>query len=535
MSRHTLSFLCIVFVAALLSSCAVKVVPQGGKKDTNPPKVLLSSPDTMAVNFTGDKITIAFDEFIALREPSQIIISPPLKYEPEIIAKNKSVVIRFTDTLALNTTYSINFGNAIVDVNEGNVLEDYQFVFSTGPAVDTLFVAGKVLNASDLSPAAKVLVMLYTNLSDSTPMKERPLYYTKTDASGNFKINHIAEKTYRVFALNDKDADFLYNQPNEDIAFYELPLEAIKKPRLDLRLFAAGKPAMRLMKASYETPGKLSLIYTDRVDSMKIETINTAAKEPVYNSMEHSAQGDTLIYWINQNAKDTLHWILLADTLKADTIKLVQKKPEMLKGKAAKQGLQLTSDIASSIGLEQRLILTSNYPIKDCIDSLLLFKEDSVRLKPILSFADSSRRRLRVEFKVKEGASYSLYLPPAALTDIFGQTRDTLRMAFTAKKSKDYGTLKLHLNLPESGSFILQLVDDKGTLLEERNPSGNQVLDYTLLQPGSYRLKLIFDANYNKIFDSGDYMQHRQPEKIVYYSKTIAVKSNWDIEEDWKP
>ena len=534
MPRSIHHFLTCLTILLVLSACAVKVTPQGGTKDTTPPKVVQSTPDTMSVNFTGHKITIAFDEFIALREPSQIIISPPLESEPEFTVKNRSLVISYSDTLAENTTYTINFGNAIVDVNESNILENYQFVFSTGPVLDTLFMAGKVLNATDLTPVSKVLVMLYTELEDSVPMKQRPLYYAKTDAAGNFKINHIADKTYKIFALNDKDADYLYNQPNEEVGFYETPLEASKRPRLDLRIFKSGKAPLRLMKSNYETPGKLTLVYTTGMESLSVEALRGSNKEKPYERLEKSVLGDTLTFYIKQSEKDTLEWIIKADTLQADTVKLVQKKQEMQKGKA-RQGFNLSSEITNTIGLEQKLLLTSNYPIQSFTDSSFQLTQDSVRIRPKIYLTDSTSRRLLIDFKAQEAAKYSLFIPPGCITDVYGQTTDTLRMAFTALRTKDYGTLKLHLNTAESGSFILQLVDEKDRVMDQRFPNGNQVLDYKLLLPGNYRFKLIFDTNYNKKFDNGDYLLHRQPEKVVYFGKTIAIKSNWDVEEDWKP
>ena len=215
----------MLLTAFLVQRCANAVAPTGGPKDETPPKVVGIMPENHSINFSGKKIELTFDEYITLENANQnVLISPPLSEKPDIKLHNKTVVVKFKEPLADNTTYTINFGAAIKDLHEGNQLKDYVYSFSTGDHIDTLCIAGKLLNASDKKPVEDAYVSLYAtdrdNL-DSLPLSTKPNYITKTDKEGNFRLNGLADKKYLVFALKDVNSNLYFDLPNEEVAFLD--------------------------------------------------------------------------------------------------------------------------------------------------------------------------------------------------------------------------------------------------------------------------------------------------------------------------
>lgn len=203
------------------TGCAKVGSPSGGPKDETPPKVAESIPENKAVNVKTDRIEITFDEFIALKNLNdELVISPPLKSRPFTRIRNKTLVIDLNNDLKENITYTLNFGNAIADNNEGNLLPDFDFAFSTGNKIDSLSVIGKAINAyNHKAEKEKVYIMLYENLNDSAPYIELPTYITKASAEGRFAINNIKADTFRLFALKDANNNLKYDLNSEMIAF----------------------------------------------------------------------------------------------------------------------------------------------------------------------------------------------------------------------------------------------------------------------------------------------------------------------------
>jgi hypothetical protein len=193
----------------------------GGPKDEDPPLVVDSSPENYSIQFNGKRIEVTFDEFITLNNINQeLIVSPPLKEKPEVRLKGKTLLVELNNELKDSTTYTLNFGEAIKDNNEGNPLSNYEFVFSTGEFLDSLSVGGTLVNAFDLAKIKDpTSVMLYTDLDDSIVHKDIPVYIGKTDKEGNFRINNLRAGTYKIFALQDVNNNFLFDLPNEAIAF----------------------------------------------------------------------------------------------------------------------------------------------------------------------------------------------------------------------------------------------------------------------------------------------------------------------------
>ena len=220
--RDFLKLLIGVILLAIIYSCANIGSPNGGPYDETPPKFVSSNPIPNQVNYQGKNVEILFDELIQIEKPTEnVIITPPQMELPIIRSSGKKAVIELKDSLKPNTTYTIDFTNSIVDNNEKNVFENFSFAFSTGETIDSLEISGVLLNAENLEPMPGITIGLHNNLEDSAFVKVPFLRTSRTNDKGRFTIRNIAPGSYRVFALNDVNRDYKFDQPGEDIAFLD--------------------------------------------------------------------------------------------------------------------------------------------------------------------------------------------------------------------------------------------------------------------------------------------------------------------------
>lgn len=537
MSNPFFRYFLFLIAVLLCYSCAVKVAPEGGKRDTTPPKIVKSVPENFTGNFRSRKAEIEFDEYFTLKDlPAQLVVSPIISPEPLIEIKNKSLHIRLGDSLSDNTTYTINFGNSISDVNENNVLEDFRYVFSTGTYLDSMSLYGTVLNALTHSPEKSILVMLYKNNSDSVPMKSKPYYFAKTDVSGKFHISNMALGNYKVFALNDVNANYLYDLPNESIAYSEQPVPVDSSKRdISLFLFREVPPKQQLLKAYSEHFGKVTIAYKKPLEDFSISGSGNQ-KIPFLDYTQYSLMRDTVTFWISQPLSDTMKWILNAGIL-SDTVFIPMNAK---KDSIAKRGKRLfklyVSNNSSGLNLGDDLEYYFSNPVQVLDTSKIIFEADSMALNDFrIVFTDSFHLKSRVEFTLKEKTFYRIKFLPGAVKDIFGLTNDTLVSEFKTKEAKDYGTLSLRMSFPEtSAQYIIHLTDEKDNLIRQDILYASAQLFYRFLPPGKYKLKVIFDNNRNERWDTGNYLLKIQPEKILFNPETITVRENFDIETEWK-
>ncbi|MFB0925536.1 MAG: Ig-like domain-containing protein [Vicingaceae bacterium] len=254
----TLSYLAMMLI---LVSCAQIRPLTGGEKDETAPKELVSTPINGATNFIEKTIVVEFDEFIKLTNvTSQLIVSPLMETPPVIMVKGKKLVIKLQSDLSENTTYSLNFGNAITDITESNIFPNYKYVFSTGPIIDSLSYSGTVLNAFDLSKKESIYVLLYDQFEDSIPLKELPRYVALTDEEGKYSITNIAQGEYKFFAIKDINNNYLFDLPNEEIAFMDetIFIDSISSENT-IHLFEDESELQFLKKAENKIFGKIDI------------------------------------------------------------------------------------------------------------------------------------------------------------------------------------------------------------------------------------------------------------------------------------
>lgn len=552
-----------LIITLFFSSCAQVVAPGGGPTDKAPPKVLKYLPDSAKLSFDAKHIEIVFDEYIQLKDLSNhLIISPRMSKQPEITVKSKtlSIVIDKNEQLLPNTTYSINFGNALQDVNENNPYENFRYLFSTGTYIDSLSIKGKVSDAFSQRSEKGILVMLYSSMDDSAAYKGHPDYFTRTNADGTFLISNIRQANYKLVAIKDLNADYKYDEGAEPIAFFKDTVFPALKQNILMEMFQENSKKIQLKKYMHDQYGKIMLIFSQGTDSIGINILNNDRKG-VQEFTYFSKDKDTLTYWIKNFEKDTLLLQVNNGSTILDTVEFKMiKKEDALKSKKKPLKLSLTgspngnqgfdlgkelsiqfssplADFPSSLPIKKDSVKQDFYPHQDGLTTLFFCVWDSTTT--VENPEDPSElihAPTKSAFSAwKENTKYHLFIPPGSITDIFGLTNDSINISFKTKEEKFYGSLKLNLDVYPSERFIVQLLSESGAVVREDNIGGkNQVIEYKYLYPQKYKLRIIDDYNTDSKWSPGNYFKKKPPEKVIYNNETIMIRSNWDAEVDWK-
>ncbi len=588
----------LLLTASLAQRCANAVAPTGGPKDNMPPVVVEAVPQNRSVNFIEKKIEITFDEYITLDNASQnVLISPPMTEKPDIKLKNKTVVIKFKEGLAANTTYTINFGTAIKDLHEGNLFKDYVYSFATGDCIDTLSIAGKVLNAENKKPVENVYVSLYAadrdNL-DSLPLATIPDYITKTDKEGNFKLNGLADNKYLVFALKDANANLYFDLPNEEVAFLDtlvpasypqrpkpqivdsvavdttllnddsIPqtemdtaaIDTISKPsdtiafetemydqnalNLTLYLFAEADSTQVLLEKKLVEEGLLRFVFRHPA---KEAVIMTPEMLPDTFSLVtlHSPDHDTTWWYFTPNVKDSLWVQVKYDTIINDSSRYSLKFKDKNIGNKKPETLKVRNNLLGRGGLVpgEDLILKFSEPIvKYEMRDSSVFKCDTTVCYDRLAFepADEYGLQYRLATPFSSDSSYSFEVPDSVFFGIRGRTNGPFKAGFHVLNDDDYGNIYITVVPPESmRQVVVQLTDEGGKVLKQEAITTKQEVMFDYLLPAKYKLRAILDADGNGKWSTGNYHHRILPEIIVEYKDTLDLKAGWDIdlEEVW--
>lgn len=309
--------LLLFFSIFILSRCAKMVAPTGGPKDEEHPLIVKAEPPFNSVNFDQKKINITFNEFIQLKDlNSNLVVSPPMEEKPDVTIKGKTLEIELISELQDSTTYNLYFGNSVQDFNEGNPIENFEYVFSTGEYIDSLSIKGQVINSYNLLPEEGVFVMLYKDYEDSVPLKQLPIHVSKTNKDGFFQINNISNNTFKLFCLRDANKNYLFDLPNEDIAFIdslitfrlitETTIDTIYKTdtltELNDTIFAQETKMSKLISdtliSAQETEQEDSLIADNEfVDSLELSQMEISDSLQISDSLmnEEQQEIDTII------------------------------------------------------------------------------------------------------------------------------------------------------------------------------------------------------------------------------------------------
>ena len=501
-------------------------------------------PDSGSTHFKSKSIIISFDEYIQLRDlQTQLIISPPLKKVPEIRTKEKDLIITFSteDTLKPNTTYVFSFGNAIVDNNEGNPKENFKYIFSTGDYIDSLRVFGKVHHAFNHKTEKDILVLLYKQDTDSSIYKYLPDYFTKTALDGSFTMTNLREGNYKIMALKDINANYKYDDNQEMVAFYDSLVNPLSATNIQLKLFDEPPPKLFLKKYNYNTYGQISFYFNKTPDSLQIHPLNHSfdSTDIVF---DFSVLKDSLTYWFRNIDKDSLILKLSNGHKILDTISLkLITQEHTLKNKKKPLGLHIISspDNQNTYDLFNDLPLAFNHLVDSVhVDDSWILQKDSLgeNIVPLLHVEKIKNKIILKQnsYWLKGNTTYNLFIPPGKIIDFHGFKNDSINIALKTQEESHYGSLKLHISLPETThTYIVQLLDESETVFREHYIHKSQTIDYLYLAPRKYKLKIIQDFNNNKKWDSGNLNQKKFPEKVIYNTEMVNVRSNWDLELSW--
>lgn len=555
----------------LFINCARVASPPGGPKDETPPEIKKSTPPNYSVNFTDKTIEVYFDEYIRLDNINQLIVSPPMKNKPNIKLKGKGIQIKIDDTLTRNTTYTLNFGNSIVDNNESNPIENFQFVFSTGPDLDSLNFSGAVMNAFDLEVPKDVYILLYDNLADSAIYIEKPLYLTKANEKGYFFLSNLKVGKFNVFALQDEDQNYIYNPP-EKIAFLDSILVLnpetngdsivvfdsiqISSVKHKLKLFEEQLPNQYIISSTRSRKDNILLVFNEALLEKPIFSLPDRTDLTNWYIEESFAVGDSIGIWlndtslINQESVDLSIKYPLSGADKGkyliDTTNFRFTKPKSKSSKTSKPAVQAESKLilTFSLGsgnrmeLNRNLLCLSQTPLGSYDeDKIALFAiNDSIKTIVDFKLIFSTHRIRNLYFNVdwKEDTDYRIELLPDAITDMYHTTNDSITYTFRTRKLDYYGTLVFEME-EINENIIIQLLDDKHQVVKSTLISNDTTLTYQFLPPKTYRIKAILDENKNGKWDTGSWLERLQPEKVKYYFEEIKLRSNWEFKKTWSP
>ncbi|WP_158209884.1 Ig-like domain-containing protein [Myroides phaeus] len=530
MSKFRIYFLCCftIICAVTLSNCAKRGFISGGDKDTIPPVMVGSTPKNFSTNFNKNEIKIDFDEFVKIKNANQnVIISPPLEKMPDIqpmgLAK-KTVTIKFTDTLAPNTTYSFNFGDAIIDNNEGNVLKQFKYVFSTGDYIDSLKVSGTIKSANKFKADNFVNVMLYDakSFKDSTIYTQKPLYVTNTlDSLTTFTIENIKEGTYYLIALKDKNNDYKFDPKQDKIAFIKDSIQIPTDKEFELTLFKSDEK-FEASRPSQISENKWYLPYIGNPDNVSIEV--KKGEKVIPNAYSYLKEKDSLQVWFPKIEADSL--LITAkkdDYTKTFTVKPRVKMKEVDSLKVS--GKSGTLDFISDFTIE------TTTPIKDINSALIsIFNKDTVAV-PFSLEQLPLEQKLSLKFDREENNAYTVNLMPGALTDFFGTKNDTLNFNVKTLAMTDYGNLALTFTGVKRFPIIVELLDEREKVIASQYSEDKNTFEFTALPPRQYYIRVTYDDNKNGKWDSGYFWDRKEPEETVYFPEQIDVRANWDINE----
>lgn len=528
-------FIVLTVIFSLLfafSGCAKRGTITGGLKDTIAPKIIGSSPENYKTNFTGKDIKIVFDELIKVKDiTKQLVISPPMKTAPIIVPQgsaSKFISIKIQDTLKDNTTYSFNFGQSITDNNEGNPYSQFKYVFSTGSYIDSLTVVGRIKDAYNQKPDNFVSVLLYDALTfkDSTVYKETPLYVTNTlDSLKVYALENLKEGSYYIIALKDSNGNNKFDPKKDKIGFLKEPITIPTSTAYQLELFTE-KPSFKAEKPIQQTTNKYFMAYSGTTKDLKV-TAKSGSKDIDVKVTKFSAVGkDSVQLFVPKIESDSIEFFIENDIYSKSFVSKYKELKE-------KDTLVISPKQKGSINFREDYTLTSTTPLFKFDNSKIkLINKDSINIAFSTKYNDFERE-LVFDFKKEESESYILELLPGAITDFYGEENDTLIQKFSTRTYADYGNLRVNLKNVKRFPLILEVLDSKGKVLASQISTKETSLDFNLIDPLLYTIRLIYDDNANGVWDTGNFIEKRQAEEIIYFSNEIDVRANWDVDQEF--
>lgn len=545
-------------------SCAnTTTPPSGGPKDTIPPVIvkLYPYPGSKMVPVHKTQLAFTFNEYVVVKDQQSIFLSPPMEKPPKYRMKGKTLVIYFESDLDSNKTYTLDLTNAIADNNEGNMFPGYNLSFSTGNLVDSMYITGVVQDCNTLMPIKGATVMLYKDQADSAIFKQRPVAAGKTDDWGFFCIRNIQDTVYRLFAVMDVNYDNKYDATSEQVAFFDSLIRPVNRIRDSVpelyKYLMTDTLACQARKTEYElnmfkeTPSTQMIDNSERVgertayitfmapyaqiDSLWINGVPHDRIITQFNIMQ-----DSLEIWINDPAPqpDTLY--LNVDYMKTDTlgnlvpfveeIKLTKPKELMVRKSARKDIKKEDTTAVFTVAAEPEnveqngFVIEFKYPLVESAFDSVTFRslnprQQEARGKFTVTQDTLNLRKyvIRPEEEFLPGYEYFLNIPGHKFKDINGFYNDSLEVKVTLPNDETLSTLSLVMS-NVNNKYIVDLLNEKrDKVIRSFIIDSDQTLLFPYLKAGKYSIRLTEDVNRNGIVDTGNLLEKKQPEKVMFY------------------
>ena len=518
----------LVFLVFSFSQCAKKGRPDGGPKDEDAPLFVTANPPYETINFDEKEINIYFNEYIKLKDlRKQLIVSPPLNpANPSLISPqgspSKFINIKILDTLKDNSTYIFDFGNSVQDNNEANILERFKYVFSTGSYIDSLNLSGNVKNSFKSESVEDIKLLLYrldSSYTDSAVYNRKPDYVTSSLDSSNYQFTNLRKGNYLLVALNDERSDYIFNPKTDKIGFLKdtitLPRDSIISDPISIfkeelpYIFRRGKELRK---------GQLIFGYQGKPKNLKVETLSPVPDN--FQTIIFPEKGkDTVNLWHSLIDKDSLVFKISNNTV-YDTVTVKLRKKEL-------DSLKVNDITGGVLNLKDTLFFTTNNPVVKIDTSRIVFKHTDSISFPYKTFISKKESKIGFLFEKKQKKPYKVNLYPNALTDIFNTTNDTISSLFRARGTEDYGEISITVQNSKNIPVIIQLTDSNDATVVQETSSKNKKISFNLLIPKKYKIRIIYDLNRNGIWDTGNYLDKRQPEHVEYFPEVQEVRANW--------
>jgi len=593
----------LLFATAFLSRCASMMTPTGGPRDTLPPVILNMTPDNFSVNrpiVHHEKIYIEFDEFVQLKDQQkEFFTSPQMKKKPLVSMRGKGIVVQLRDTLEANTTYALNFGSAVRDNNEGNPLYSMRYVFSTGPTIDSMIFSGYTADSYKADSVSKSFIWFFPADSvenvaeyDSTIFKYKPAVIARAENNGIFIAQNLKPIPYRVYAVQDKNDNQMYEPGSDQVGFLEktytppeVPASAMgsasirqyvtAEPQLYLRMFT-DKAFRRQLLSQTERPLQHKAMLYFGAAHPRIERIRFDSIPEDRVIVDPQTVGrDTIALWFNMPSS------ALPDTIKGeityfkhDTVNVLQEVTEPLKlswrlietKEQEKEREKLERDrrkaeaagekwvepkkenpfayklpLTGEINPENNLTVDFDYPLTRLDSAAMLLtltrSDNSIEDVPVRFVRDTGLlRRWHIEAPWTSGGQYTLTIPKGAITDVAGFSNDSIVRKYTVLDPEKFATVKIHVKgKDDKAKYILQLLDGSNALKQEKRDVTTGDWQFNYVPAGEIKFRIIEDMNGNGKWDTGNVVERLQPERAEIYANdegedTFATKTNWEVE-----
>lgn len=522
----------VFFSAALLNShCASMQQPTGGPKDTIPPKILNESPSNLTRNFSDNEIVIEFDEFIKLQnEFKEISVTPEMDRLPIFKVRRRNLVIALPDSLEEKTTYTINFGKAIGDFNEGNALLNYSYVLATGDEIDSLNVSGRVINALTREKMEETTVMLIPVSQDSIFGKRKANIFTQTDTSGNFRMQNLKEGAYRIYALNEQNNDRIYNSPDEEIGFLDDSIYLSKDTSGIVLIASRAIPeTFRLLDRKIEKNGTINFLFNKRLEDPDIDIVHPAELNET-KIIQYNANRDSANMWVEKLDFDSLKVKFYDADKLLDSVTIRRGRNEKYD-----RDLIITDNLnGQKVNRIEHLRLFSTAPISNVNKGQIVLLEDSVQRNFQLIPDTANLRRYTLRYNWRPKRNYELQLKENAFSGLFGEESKEVSRKFTLDDTENFGDMILQVNVPDTlgKQYLVQIVNIKKDHIYRSIPiTTSQNIVLRQFPGGKYLIRIVYDENRNSRWDPGDVYNKIQPEYIWYFDKVLSIRANWEQEE----